>query len=182
MKKLIIALGAVVCAASIQAASLNWSITQVQATSEGGSDLTTYTALLYFSAGSGTVGGTLTTVTKDNVIASLDGSSVLSGYVISKSLSSSGAVGGATNASSSFGSGDSVTGFAVILDGTVDSYSNYIVTDDVPISWTSSTGSKMMAFGSQASATWTAAAVPEPTSGLLMLLGVAGLALRRRRA
>ena len=33
------------------------------------------------------------------------------------------------------------------------------------------------------SATWTTpAAVPEPTSGLLMLLGVAGLALRRRRA
>ena len=29
---------------------------------------------------------------------------------------------------------------------------------------------------------WQAAAVPEPTSGLLMLLGMAGLALRRRRA
>ena len=30
--------------------------------------------------------------------------------------------------------------------------------------------------------TWTAAAVPEPTSGLLLLLGVAGLALKRKRA
>jgi len=29
---------------------------------------------------------------------------------------------------------------------------------------------------------WTAVAVPEPTSGLLMLVGLAGLALRRRRA
>lgn len=29
---------------------------------------------------------------------------------------------------------------------------------------------------------WVAAAVPEPTSGLLMFLGIAGLALRRRRA
>lgn len=33
-----------------------------------------------------------------------------------------------------------------------------------------------------AAGAWTAAAVPEPTSGLLMLLGIAGLALRRRRA
>lgn len=29
---------------------------------------------------------------------------------------------------------------------------------------------------------WTAAAAPEPTSGLLLLLGMAGLALRRKRA
>ena len=29
---------------------------------------------------------------------------------------------------------------------------------------------------------WTAAAVPEPTSGLLLLLGMAGLALKRKRA
>ena len=42
-------------------------------------------------------------------------------------------------------------------------------------------------FGSQAAnsklaSNWTAIGVPEPTSGLLMLVGLAGLALRRRRA
>ena len=37
------------------------------------------------------------------------------------------------------------------------------------------------AIGSTVSSNWTAVPVPEPTSGLLLLLGVAGMALRRRR-
>ena len=36
--------------------------------------------------------------------------------------------------------------------------------------------------GSTLASNWTAVPVPEPTSGLLLLLGVAGMALRRRRA
>jgi hypothetical protein len=54
---------------------------------------------------------------------------------------------------------------------------------------TPSSGAKTVAniFGGQATAAtggvrdWQAAAVPEPTSGLLLLLGVAGLALRRKQ-
>ena len=38
------------------------------------------------------------------------------------------------------------------------------------------------AYGSGSAGAWTTAAVPEPTSGLLLLLGVAGLALKRKRA
>lgn len=50
------------------------------------------------------------------------------------------------------------------------------VVSDLDIYIGGSTGSMSTAAG------WTATAVPEPTSGLLMLLGMAGLALRRRRA
>lgn len=39
-----------------------------------------------------------------------------------------------------------------------------------------------MAFAPGSAGAWTAAAVPEPTSALLLLLGVAGLALKRKRA
>ena len=38
-----------------------------------------------------------------------------------------------------------------------------------------------MATATQAAGAWAAADVPEPTSGLLLLLGVAGLALRRKQ-
>lgn len=45
------------------------------------------------------------------------------------------------------------------------------------------TANKPVAFATPlTSATWQSISVPEPTSGLLMLLGMAGLALRRRRA
>lgn len=73
-------------------------------------------------------------------------------------------------------------------------YNFYLVIEDNGKTFTSATKENVIAqtsasptisFGSMATATQTAsnwAAVPEPTSGLLMLLGIAGLALRRRRA
>ena len=43
-------------------------------------------------------------------------------------------------------------------------------------------GTNLFGDTTAAATAWTAAAVPEPTSGLLLLLGMAGLALKRKRA
>ena len=73
-------------------------------------------------------------------------------------------------------------------------YNFYFVVQDGDYTFTSAekanvaayaTQTQNIAFGNMASATQNAdnwAAVPEPTSGLLVLLGMAGLALKRKRA
>ena len=84
-------------------------------------------------------------------------------------------------------------------DATVGSKYNFymVITDGDKVLDTSSlltkagsaqaTSTTTVAFANMTSITqnasnWSGSAVPEPTSGLLMLLGMAGLALRRRRA
>ena len=74
-----------------------------------------------------------------------------------------------------------------------NNYNFFFVVEDGDYTFTSSekqnvaayaTQTQTVAFGNMTSATQNAsnwAAVPEPTSGLLLLLGVAGLALRRKQ-
>ena len=68
------------------------------------------------------------------------------------------------------------------------SYDFYFTAKDGDYVYTSTTVAGIAAHATQTKAvgftggSWTTAAVPEPTSGLLMLVGIAGLALRRRRS
>ena len=180
MKKLVIALAAVALAVSAQAASFNWKTSATGKIYSAGTTtlLASGTAYLFDSAA----------VTQQAVLdAVLGGGALNSLATLSSASVSAGAI--ATTPAFDWGSaGDTLNAFMAIVDG-----------DNVFISATvaqaaDASATKTFQFNAKAasqaaameSTTFTSAgwytAVPEPTSGLLMLVGLAGLALRRRRA
>ena len=178
MKKLLSLAAVFAVIGSASAASLNWNISTVY--QPGTTTLAQgYTAYLFITEQSGAFGATVTTV--DSVVSAIKAGDDLTDYIAATGTTSDkGLVSGATGYYNSFGAGDSLTAFAVIVDASdYKSASNYIVTAAKSASWTSSTGAKMLAFGTQANATWTA--VPEPSTAVLALAGLA-LLLKRRRA
>ena len=191
MKKLTIMIGVVASAICVNAASINWTISNVYSASDTTTKCAGYSAYLFVTENTSNVSG-ITLTTLEAVTTALTANDMTT---VTSLASANQALNGSftsqpTGISSDFSSG-SVSAFAVIFDAAdAASASNYYLVNagaTKSVSFTSSTGAKNLAFGSQATATqaagaWTAVAVPEPTSGLLMLLGMAGLALRRRRA
>ena len=198
MKKLMFMLAAVACAASMQAATYNWQWYTTDAASSAfeSSPATLANTAIYLFFDQANTSGTLANTSKGNTLTTLraDGKTIAdTGYYASATLNDSGKL-----TAQSFTTSSAVKTYAyavIIADGTDGSQWAYFTANKNTTGL--ETGSGSFAF-SVASATtkgltetgtgagWyqikAAADVPEPTSGLLMLIGMAGLALRRKRA
>ena len=176
MKKIIVAV-ALLVAGLVQASQVNWTLaTPVDA---GGSKVRIWTFIASDSSGS-----TAKTISQADAIALITAGD----YATLKTYNQKGGVltdtgtftGSYTTDNASWGANVTVSGYAIVFDSTdknLDGVANYMVTDLQTVKFTNVADVKSL--GVTPSGTWTA--VPEPTSALLMLIGVAGLALRRRR-
>ena len=186
MKKLMFMLAAVAVAACTQAASVSWTCTNVK-----DRDGNSISGIAYFVNAA-----TLSQSDAKAFTKASDWTTALSG-AYSYTPSAAGKYTSAAVDNATLGLGDDVdaSGYLVIFDtATITDASHYYMTEVKDFHTYGGTFEQQVKWGSQSSASQAASAwadvkpsggsggVPEPTSGLLLLMGGAMLALRRRRA
>ena len=187
MKKLIIAVAAVAVGIVANAATFNWEVQKgyIYDGADTPAKLTSGTAYLLFAD----------TLAQGDLVAAFAANASTAASTVAASAVSTGTIGSDARipTSSNFTSDvtSDQTAYFVVFNGdkmyvSIEAGAEYYAVGESAITFASvSSSSKKFndVAGGYAGAGWYgAAAVPEPTSGLLMLLGMAGLALRRKRA
>lgn len=185
MKKLLVATFVVATAIVANAAAWDWKTAKSGGTINGpdtGAALASGTAYLFLSTAAETVFTSWNEGTALSSIAgSLDNTTISAGKIAAKSETFENS---ADPLSVIFATTTNVGGTDYLYISTVAS-GDAVDVGKTTLQFkeaTASAASSMLASGGYKGAGWYAQSVPEPTSGLLMLLGMAGLALRRRRA
>ena len=183
MKKLVMFIAVAVAAVGVQAATLSWSLTNVIGPSGDNAPVGTMVAL--YAAGTeydhaAAVAGTLTPTYTSTAVAN----------------GTTGATRAGATGLGSYSAGDTASFYAVVYDSsTIAGANNYVISDVMSATVGASGANISLAFGNMKGTTtanrfltslnngWTPANnVPEPTSALLLLMGGAMLALRRKRS
>ena len=190
MKKLVIAACAVAFAACVQAASVDWFTTGAfydVAGEEGGWATVAEGTTAYFVFAS--------SYSQSNLVADYAAGSA---DMAKLTAINTGTVGADGTIADVFGSSTTLSGNQAAYVVLFDSANNMFISDSVTLGIDELAGAVYgfdeaqtgdiwanngdASAGYQGAGWYSAAAVPEPTSGLLLLLGVAGLALRRKQA
>ena len=185
MKKLMIA-AAIVCAAvASQAANCDWAVSFIYDYADISSPSPTYALAnnyaTYFVVATETFG-------VDEMKAALgDGDFTWMTTLKNQTSKEPMASGAASNSMEGFGNDETINGFMVIFNNSDYAKADYAYVSDIQPKTTGGEGQPAVPsfaeYNSYDPTKWTQVNnVPEPTSGLLLLLGVAGLALKRKRA
>ena len=179
MKKLMIALAAVAMAVGAEAAAVGWSCTAANAFKSGD-----YSVFIIGQNGVTDAAQLKTIIAAGGLSAADSYAFYKGGEVTSSGLANNNATGSGLSITYNPTGGAAGNTYEAVLfaessDGKSASY-----TDLKSITLENDASDQNWAFGNQRTTMGnnTFAVAPEPTSGLLLLVGVAGLALRRRRA
>ena len=184
MKKLMIALATVAMAVVANAAAVSWSSGTISLPGGGTAakgDVSAYLFLIDSTTYTALTANTTGTAMSDAVYSAY-GSSLASADATATSSKK-----GAANMDTGADYSANTTLYGAILYTTTVGTDTYYMgnvatafvegTADIDVS-----GLAEALSGTSTATAWSTAAVPEPTSGLLLLLGMAGLALKRKRA
>ena len=181
MKKLITVLVAFAMAVAAQAATVEWTAANI-APATAGDDMTGYMAYIIDDSAYAASG-----LSKDTLSAAVSAAAYSTAVVATSSTATTGKLPSGVKFTDGYASGESASYYMVVINGSdAATATGYLYT--APKSGTvTSAGGLKMAFGSMAANAvggWQegpGAGTPEPTSGLLLLLGGAMLALRRKQ-
>ena len=183
MRKLMMLAAVVLSTVAMNAAQFNWSAKNVYNGWEGGSSKVDGTAYLFL------VGGEVTEASIASAISSAASSSALASTLGGKAIDTQSVEGGLLGGLT----GDVDASAPASLFFVVVSGDNVYQSSAITLTEIATIGSTEAGFGSQKSATqaagnWNAVGggggggdIPEPTSGLLLLVGAGMLALRRKQ-